>query len=89
MISLTGLVQGELKCSGGSALERLESVGEISVDEVIFGTDKRVGCAIGQYHDARLQVWGTGETISLAAEKCLAKLVEAGLVDAPMMIEAS
>lgn len=89
MASFNQLLKRELRCRGESALEMLESVGEVDVDRVIFGTGKRVGCHIGEYHDARIQVWGTGETIASAAEKCLAKLVDAGLVDASMMIEAS
>lgn len=71
-----------------SALEVLECIGEVEVSKRIISGATTVGVAVGDYNNARLQVWGEGVSISDAAEKCLAKLVETGLVDVPLMLEA-
>lgn len=70
-----------------SALEMLEAIGTVDVGKVIFGRGMRVGVDIGQFHDARLSIWGEGHSISAAAEACLAKVQRTGLfTDAPGMV---
>ena len=68
--------------ANASALEMLEVIGNVDVSSITFGEGMRVGVDIGQYHDARLTIWGEAKTISLAAEACLSKLQKTGLIKA-------
>jgi len=54
-----------------TALEQLQTIGEIDVDCCYSLYKVRV--AIGQWGEFRVQIWGKGISVETAADECLKK----------------
>lgn len=70
-----------------SALEILEQVSEVEVRKRFMRESQQVSAIFGNYSDIYVRVTGEGDSISSAAEECLAKSIKAGILVAPGCVE--
>lgn len=56
------------------AIQQLEEIGKVSVDNMMFAGGYWVCVEIGEFRVAKLRVWGEGESIDAAAASCLSRL---------------